>query len=127
MKLQTLTQDLAERIPGIADNIDEERQLWEPESPGQDIILGDVLVPYVVDVLRNPRGHEGELRSIFGLVEELAAHSDERLEWLAMVSVLEALEDHPDLLKRAASWLGPATRSKLPTREWVQAHAPSSY
>lgn len=125
MTWETLDRDLAKRIPVIAPRLDRERELWAPDSPGQDIVLGDVFAPHVLRLLEESDTRQDELGDAFALIEDLAKHTDERLEWLAVVSVLEALEDHPLLLKRGAQWMGPATREKLPTREWVRTHGPT--
>jgi hypothetical protein len=118
-----LDRDLGERVPALTARIESERELWAPEPPGQDILLGDVFVPYVLALLKAPDDHQRELTAAFALIEDLAENPDHRLEWLAVVSILEALEDHAELLKTGEKWMGPATRDKLPTRDWVQAHA----
>lgn len=124
MTWETLTRELAARLPALAQPIEQERELWAPDEPGQDIVLGDIFVPYVLERLAERENCEEELARAFALVEDLATHSDSRLVWLAVVSILEALEDYPDLLRRADRWLGPSTEEKLPTRRWIAAHAP---
>jgi len=126
MRWETLDRDLEHRLPELSAGLDRERQLWAPDPPGQDIVLGDVLVPYVLQLMRTASTHSDELRRALAVVDDLAANPDPKLEWLAVISVLEALEDHPELLERSLQWLGPAARSRLPTREWVRIHADAS-
>ena len=126
MDWDTLQNELVRRVPALKPRLEEEKARWAPDQPGHDIIFGDLFVPYLLGLLEEPDLHADELVRSFALVEELASDSDERVVGVAVVSILEALEDHPELLNRADRWLGSSTRDKLPTRQWLERQAEGS-
>jgi hypothetical protein len=104
-----VAEALVEAVPDVRGRYEEERCLWGDEKPGPHIIFGDVLTPYLIDLLNLER-QEGKLREVFEFLERLANHPDVHIQELVAVTVCERLGDYREHLKKAYKFMGPRTR-----------------
>jgi hypothetical protein len=96
-------------VPDLRAHYEEELRWWGDEKPGPHIIFGDVLNPYLIDLLDSGH-HEDKLRQVFQFLELLAKHDDVHIQELVAVTVCERLGNRPEHLKRARKFMGPRTR-----------------
>jgi hypothetical protein len=100
---------LVEAVPALRACYEAERRQWGDESPGPHVIFGDVLNPYLFDLLHSDR-QDDELHEVFQFLELLANHEDIHLQELVAVTVCERLGDDPATLHRAYKYMGTRTR-----------------
>jgi len=108
VRYEDMTDLLVTRAPELREEIEEVRRWWEPDVPGQHIIYGDVLNPYLKNLLQTGANDE-RLRELFMLLEELAHNPDEHVQEVVVVTVLESLLGHPALFARAREFMAPTT------------------
>jgi hypothetical protein len=99
---------LVSRVPELREEIEAVRQWWAPELPGQHIIYGDILNPYLVKLLET-RADDQRLQELFALLEELAKNPDDHVKEVVGVTVLEHLGGNKERLAKARRFMGPAT------------------
>jgi len=101
-----LTRKLVEAVPELSGWCEALLRDWGEDAPGQHIVYGDLLTPYMRVLLDS--GESGEAtKRVFGFLEELANHEEERVQEVASVSVLEHLAGR--------GYLGPAWPYMLET------------
>lgn len=121
VKYRRINAALVEAVPELRGRYEEEVEAWGEEM-GPHVIYGDVLNPYLAQLLDAPadRKADEQLRRVFGFLEELLAHPDPEFADVARTTVAEDLESDPALLERARLYMGPrmaeATRDRLPFR-----------
>jgi hypothetical protein len=103
-----LIDDLSSRVPELREEIEAVRQTWAPEPPGQHIIYGDILNPYLVKLLETGADDQ-RLQEIFAFLEELAQNPDDHVREVVGVTVLEHLGGNKARLAKARRFMGPAT------------------
>jgi hypothetical protein len=100
---------LTERVPEVRDAIDAVLRLWAPDKPGQHVLYGDVLTPYLERLLTTGENDE-RLRELFDFLEELSANEDVRVQEVVSCTILEHLLGwRHDVIGRARAVMGPAT------------------
>jgi hypothetical protein len=104
-----VAEALVDAVPELRPRYEEERHWWEDENPGPHVIFGDVLNPYLIDLL-DSGGHEDTLRQVFQFLELLATHADVHIQELVAVTVCERLGDCRERLQRAYKFMGTRTR-----------------
>jgi hypothetical protein len=104
-----VAEALVEAVPDLRGRYEEEHRWWGDEKPGPHIIFGDVLTPYLIDLLDSER-QEGKLRQVFAFLELLASHADIHIQELVAVTVCERLGDCQEHLRKAYKFMGPRTR-----------------
>lgn len=104
-----VAEALIEALPDLRERYVEERRWWDDEKPGPHIIFGDVLNPYLIDLL-DAGGNDEKLRKVFQFLECLAQHGDVRIQELVAVTVCERLGKRPERLKKARKFMGTRTR-----------------
>ena len=102
-----LTDLLAARVPELREQIDTVRRLWEPDVPGQHVVYGDILIPYLVTLLNASHDTE-DLQELFAFIEELAKSPDVHVQEVVAFTILEGLLGE-NLLEKARPFMGPAT------------------
>jgi len=102
-----LTDLLAARVPELREQIDAVRHLSEADVPGQHVVYGDILVPYLVTLLKASYDAE-DLQELFALIEELAKNPDVHVQEVVAYTILEGLLGE-SLLAKARPFFGPAT------------------
>lgn len=106
-----LSNELIKVAPELRAQYEEELRWWGDETPGPHIIYGDVLNPYLISLLEaDDESNEEVLRRIYGFLEALANHDDERVQEVVAVTVCERLGASKELLERAHRYMGPKTR-----------------
>jgi hypothetical protein len=117
LALTTLTYDnlndwLVALVPERRDVYEGLDELFEDDPIGPHVAYGDVLNPYLTQLL-NEGGHDEILTPIFAFIEKLAQHDDERVVNVIWVTTVEHLLGWltGDALRRAIAHMGPTTRS----------------
>lgn len=104
---------LIELVPSLRPAYEAELAQWGGDTPGQHIVYGLVLDPYLISLLkRDNRGasEEETLQRIFTFLEELATHQDPRVQEVIASTVCEDLGGDPTALHAARSYMGTVTR-----------------
>jgi hypothetical protein len=99
---------LVEHLPELSARVAAERKWWGDEAPGAHVLYGDILNPYIVELLESE--NKPALKRVFDFLEELSRASDFRLRELVTVTVCEFLGTDRRRLERAKSFMGPATK-----------------
>jgi hypothetical protein len=100
---------LLEAVPELRAGYEAECRQWGDEPLGPHVIFGDVLNPYLLDLLGAARP-DAKLRRVFQFLERLANHEDIHIQELVAVTVCERLGDDPKILNRAHKYMGARTR-----------------
>jgi len=110
MKQTELTRRLLNAIPELTDAYKELLAWWGGgEEPGQHVIFGDVLNPFLLGLLESMSNEELLIR-VFNLLDTMAIDEDIRVKEVVVVTVLERLGDDKVLLERARLYMKPNTR-----------------
>jgi hypothetical protein len=104
-----VAEALVEAVPELRPRYEAELRWWGNEQPGPHVIFGDVLNPYLIELL-DSAGHEDKLRQVFQFLERLATHEDVHVQELVAVTVCERLGDCREHLQRAQKFMGVRTR-----------------
>lgn len=110
---ENMSEKLVEKFPELRPRYEEECKWWEDEVPGQHIIYGDILNPYIVSLLESDEQgsseHEATLKRIFAFLEELVNHEDEDIQGVVVTTVLEYLDSPKVQLEKARKYMGETT------------------
>jgi len=106
VKYEEISQLLIKEFPELEEKYRKELEWWDDEEPGPHNIYGDVLNPYLLDLLRK-ENHNKKLRDIFSFLEELANSDNKKVQEVVTFTILERLSSEPDLLKKAQKYMGP--------------------
>lgn len=107
MEYSNLVQKMLRAIPEVNPMYEKELDWWEEILP--HIIFGDVLNPYIITLLREGNADQ-TLEKAFDFLEQMAISSDERVQEVLAVTVLEQLGDDPLILEKARQYMGSETR-----------------
>ena len=103
---------LIEEIPELEGAYRELLDWWGEETPGPHIIYGDVLTPYIIRALES--GDEPTaITKAFELLETLIAHEDVHVQEVAVVTVLERLQDNEEWVRLMRPHLGPLAKQAI--------------
>lgn len=120
-KYKQINAALVDALPELRDKYEEELAAWGEEM-GPHVIYGDLLNPYLAQLLDAPDDQttRESLRRVFDLLEQLLAHPDPDFSDVARTTVAEDLESNRPRLERARRFMGPLmaeeTRNRLPYR-----------
>lgn len=113
-----INEALVRAVPELRGKYAEETDAWGEEM-GPHVIYGDVLNPYLTDLLQagdDPTAEEA-LGRIFAFLERMLGDPDPEVSNVAATTVAEHLESDPHL-ERARLFMGPmmteATRARPP-------------
>jgi|GEM_PF-780548 len=109
MNYSTVDIELIREIPEIKPFYDEELESWDEEIPGQHIIFGNVLDPYLINLLEINEDKE-LLGRIFDFLEKMATCSYVKVQDVLGATVLERLGDDKTILKKAQEYMGKETK-----------------
>jgi hypothetical protein len=104
-KYAEINAALIRALPELKRRYEEESRAWGEEM-GPHVIYGDVLSPYLSQLLTHGEEHES-LQRVFSFLEEMLAHPDPEYGEVVRTTIAEDLEGHPDLLARARAFMGP--------------------
>lgn len=96
---------LIKEFPSLAWKYQQELDWWGDETPGPHIIYGDLFTPYLANQLK--AGNNGAAQKAFRHLEGLLNHEDVKVQEVAVVTVLEYLQNDAELLALATPYLGP--------------------
>ena len=96
-------------IPDLREACDGLVEWYGGDVPGPHVVFGDVLDPYLVELLTADR-QDAALVAAFSLLEEMATSTDVAVQEVLATTVLERLGDDRAILERARRYMGPATR-----------------
>lgn len=110
---EMLTRTLVEAVPELGERVETMRREWVGETPGPHVVYGDLLNPYLLQLLASPEATTGEvapLHRIFALLERLARDGNPRVQEVVSTTVIERLGSDPSLLTIGRRYMGEATR-----------------
>jgi hypothetical protein len=109
LSYDNVVEALMEAVPELRATYEAECHQWGDEPPGPHVIFGDILNPYLVDLLGSDR-QDAKVHQVFQFLEPLANHEDVHMQELVAVTVCERLGDDPKILHRAHKYMGARTR-----------------
>lgn len=120
----TLESDLNSHLPVLRERYRAQKDWWEDEPIPQHVLVGDVLLPTLLQLTRDTRWSEVEQLTQF--LELLAISEDVRLQEVVSVTVLEFLEGEPAAIDALRRRFGHGTLRLLEEREqWRRIHRKS--
>ena len=112
LEYDRLSEQLIKVVPEIRIPYETELRVWRTDVPGQHIIFGDLLAPFLVAELE--RGKRKKLlRRIFDLLEEMATDPDVLVQEVAQQAVLSNLCGQQPWSSRLDRYLGPRSRALM--------------
>lgn len=108
MNYTNLVDTMLSHVPEVRPFYEKEIS-WYEETPGPHIIFGDVVNPWLRDLLVSNSNAE-LLGRLFDLFELMADSEDVNVKGVLAFSVLESLGDDPNRLQSCWSYMGPLTR-----------------
>lgn len=117
-KYKQINAALVQAIPELRERYEQEVEAWGEEM-GPHVIYGDLLNPYLAQLLDSPHDPQAEqtLHRAFAFLERLLEHPDPDYSDVARTTVAEDLESNRTRLRRARPFMGPlmaeATRDRL--------------
>lgn len=106
ISFENMGEELLNVVPHLRKQYVDELEWWGSEKPGPHIIYGDLLTPYLINLLQGGR-HKDELSRVFAFLEDLAGHDDIKVQEVVAFSVIEGLLSHEALLQEAQRYMGP--------------------
>lgn len=109
----SLDRLLVDAVPELKAQHDGLLREWGTEAPGPHVVFGDVLNPYLLELLATEASaaiHASALRRVFAFLERLARDGDDPVRAVVAATVCERLGDNPVTLALGRRFMGPATR-----------------
>jgi hypothetical protein len=109
---ENIIDQFLEEFPEFRQKAEEERDQWYPdpdEKPLQYAFFGIVLNPYLMEEGLVKMDNPQLLRKLFLFMEKMALSTDERINGLLGVEILEGIGDDKKLLQRARKLMGKKT------------------
>jgi hypothetical protein len=104
-----LTAELARVLPELRIPVETEKRWWKGEAPGQHVVFGNILLPFLVQELE--RGDRPEVLSrAFSFLENLARNPDVLVREVVQQSVLAGLCGEQPWSSQLAKVLGPESK-----------------
>lgn len=100
MTYDTLVRKLIVELPEFKEAYEKEVEWWDGEKPSPHNFFGDVVTPYLIDLL-NKRENEQLTARIFRFFTNMACSEDIKIQEVLAQSVLERLGDEKALLAKA--------------------------
>ena len=88
MTSRELNYMLIQRVPAIAELYKKEVEWQEGDETGSHIVFGDVLVPYIIKLVKDQDNES--LEKIFDFIEHLLSLDDEYAQEVVVLSVIES-------------------------------------
>ena len=106
----TLSDRLVESVPELEELYRRELEWWGDEVAGPYNIFGDVLLPFLFQLLKEC-GKEETLQRIFAFLETMASHPDRHIRDVVQIGVCEQISGQSEeLLREARKYMGENTR-----------------
>ncbi len=100
---ENIVDKMLEAIPEVLPMFKEELGWWDEVLP--HIVFGDVLNPYVIQLLRTNK-ETSTIKHIFDFYERMATCDDLYVKQILTTTVLEGLGDEKAIINRAREYLG---------------------
>lgn len=97
-------------IPEIKQAYQKEIEWWSDETPGLHNILGNIMNPFVTNLLRRSANNDALIKRIFTFYEDMAISNDEYVRNVLQVTLLEYLGDDKQILETALRYMGTNTK-----------------
>ncbi len=111
LKFDTVDKALLRAIPELQEHYGQGLAWWKwDDHPGQYIICGFVLEPFLKELLGSNRD-PAILKRIFDFFEDMARSSDIQVVNLLQVEIFEDLVGEPDRLALAWKYMGEETKN----------------
>lgn len=109
MKYGDLNRALLTQFPELAVEHAKLKRIWGEEEPGPHVVFGDVLTPYLIDLLDSQQS-ESSVAEAFRFLEGLLTEEDPEITAVVGGSVLERLNDKRRWREKSREFMGPLTR-----------------
>jgi hypothetical protein len=109
-----LVDHLLAEVPELRPGYEEELKLWLPDKPGPHVVYGNLLTPYLIELLEQ-NTDTATLWRVFSFLEQLAASPNTIVREVVGASVLERVGGRRLWRDRTLLYAGPATREILGT------------
>ena len=100
---------LVREMPELGNLYGRELEWWGEETPGPHVVYGDVLTPYIIQLLESGEDAEA-IKRAFGLLERLIADRDVEIQAGAVVTVLDRLVGNAEWMRLMKPYLGRLAR-----------------
>jgi len=100
MTYDALSSELIALIPELREPYEKEVEWWDGKDPGPHNFFGDVVTPFLLDLLGKCENEE-LIRRLFVFFAEMASSEDKGVQEVLSFSVLERLGDDKQLLTKA--------------------------
>lgn len=107
IRYETVSDALIEFLPELHEAYQSHINWWGSQLPGPHVVYGDILNPYIDELLRAK--DETTLRRVFDFIERLSLSDDKRVQDLVAVTVCEHLGNDNQRLRDAIRYMGDAT------------------
>jgi hypothetical protein len=108
---ESLSADLLSNIPELEPEYRELTAWWGAEAPGQHIVFGDILNPYIDRLVTT--SDSAALTRVFSYLETLSRCDDSRIRDVVIATVCEYIASEPRLVMGTRSFMGITTRRSL--------------
>ena len=110
---------LLEKFPELEQVYREELKSWRDEEPGAHTVYGELLNPYLRNLLESGDNPDA-LKRAFDLVEAMCGDEDVHVQEVAVVTVLEGLEWNSEWREAMRPYLGPLSKQAVRdlARDW---------
>jgi hypothetical protein len=105
---ENVVQEMLALLPELRPPYEKELSWWEGEEPGLHIIFGNILTPYIVNLLESGSDRE-KLEQAFNFLEDMAHSNDPEVINVLYVTILEHIGGD-DILAIAERFMGPKTK-----------------
>ncbi|MEG0775796.1 hypothetical protein [Clostridium sp.] len=109
MRYCNLSEELIKHIPELQYIYQQELDLWDGEDPGAHNIFGDVLNPFLIELLKKNAKVE-LLEKVFVFLGRMATSNDLLVQEVLACTVLERIGDDKVILTKAKEYMNEETR-----------------
>jgi hypothetical protein len=123
MNRVSLINEMLKNIPELILEYNKEIEWWGCDSPTYYNIIGDVLNPFLINLLKNNENEE-LIQKVFIFLEMMANSKDDEVVNVLMVTVLEELGDYKHLVGLAKRYMGETTlKLNEKIESWYNKHS----
>jgi hypothetical protein len=105
----SLVEVFVKEFPIFHEVLEEEKKWWDGELPQPHIFFGDVVCPYLEEIIKEQQS--GELEKIFEFFERMATSNHQQIQEVLVCTILEKLGDDKSIISSAYEFMGNLTKS----------------
>ncbi|CVK21606.1 MULTISPECIES: DUF7674 family protein [Sporomusa] len=109
MTYDSLVRELIVELPEFQEAYEKEVEWWDGQEPSPHNFFGDVVTPYLLNLLNKEKNEEITTR-IFRFFTDMASSEDVKIQEVLAQSVLERLGDEKVLLAKAYPFMSDNVR-----------------